>query len=186
MKTKKKIVLFGLLGVGVLVLGSPLISSANNNTNVPRGTLDFINTRGGRNKNLLNIRGSDSWKGKRGVDNSGFIIFDTYINGIRASIINLRNQNLLHGIDTIYRLVKKYTAGDSEEIVGNYSKFIGNRLNPPIDDYYNSTLNFRNDEKTIKSVIFSMIIFENALYNISIDQENQIKTLINKAYEIAR
>ncbi len=68
-----------------------------------------------RNNNPGNLRADGSkWQGMTGVDQNGFVQFDTAANGERAARVNLANQQTLHGINTISDLVTKYApAGDN-------------------------------------------------------------------------
>lgn len=75
-------------------------------------------TRAQRNNNPGNLRadGRSQWQGMTGVDDGGFVVFDTPENGQRAAGINLANQTRLHGINTLRGLISKYApASDSND-----------------------------------------------------------------------
>jgi hypothetical protein len=83
--------LFLLLGVGGLA-GALLFASQSAKQALIKASEDLglPVPRGIKNNNPGNLRASDSftWQGQIGVDDKGFCVFDTSINGIRALIIN--------------------------------------------------------------------------------------------------
>jgi hypothetical protein len=69
-------------------------------------------TRGMKNNNPFNLRNSNAkWIGKTGVDDKGFVIFDTIENGIRAGVINLKNGYFANDL-SISEIVAKYAPAD--------------------------------------------------------------------------
>jgi len=64
-----------------------------------------------RNRNPLNMRDYNiNWQGKIGV-NRGFVVFDTYENGIRAAGNDLKNK-WLRGIKTIRQIVSAWAPAE--------------------------------------------------------------------------
>ncbi|MBP2159549.1 MULTISPECIES: hypothetical protein [Asticcacaulis] len=95
-------------------------------------------TRADRNNNPGNLRDSgDRWQGMTGVDNGGFVQFDTQDNGVRAARINLANQQRLHGINTIAGLVSKYAPpsdnNDTAGYIQSVAQMSGFQPNQPLD-----------------------------------------------------
>lgn len=79
-------------------------------------------TRADRNNNPGNLRadGRSQWQGMTGVDDGGFVVFDTPENGQRAAGINLANQTRLHGINTLRGLIAKYAPASDDNDVDAY------------------------------------------------------------------
>lgn len=81
-----------------------------------------------RNNNPGNLRASgDQWQGMTGVDDQGFVQFDTPEAGIRAADINLQNQQKLHGINTIEGLVTKYAPPTDGNDTAAYIRTVAKR-----------------------------------------------------------
>jgi hypothetical protein len=68
--------------------------------------------------NLRPLPRGQLWRGQSGVE-SGFCRFWTPEDGLRAGALNLRNQKVLHRIDTIRALISKY-APPSENDTESY------------------------------------------------------------------
>ena len=71
---------------------------------------DFRNTGlplGLRNNNPGNLRPGDNWQGMVGT-NKGFIVFSDFAYGVRAWIIDLHTDIILHGQNTIRKRVEAY------------------------------------------------------------------------------
>ena len=76
--------------------------------------------------NPLNIRysASNNWKGQIGKSAKGFAIFDTMVNGLRASFINLRTYHK-RGITTIRKIVYTWApVADNNPNNENYIAYI--------------------------------------------------------------
>lgn len=85
------------------------------------GSPPLLSGRAGRNNNPGNLRDSgDQWQGMTGVDDGGFVQFDTPQSGERAAGINLANQTKVHGIRTLAGLVQKYAPASDNNDVGGY------------------------------------------------------------------
>ena len=93
------------------------------------GGVAVYKARGLRNNNPGNLRASDrySWQGQVGVDADGFVIFDRWQAGMRALMINLRNQQNIHGLDTVADIITKY-APPSENDTAAYIGAVSNAL----------------------------------------------------------
>ena len=89
--------------------------------------------KGIRNNNPLNIRHDDinDWVGKIGVDNDGFVIFDTPENGYRAAAKILKTY-ANRGLITIEQIVSTWAPGnenDTESYIASISSSLGMRRN---------------------------------------------------------
>lgn len=90
-------------------------------------TVGGLMSRGMRNNNPFNLRYSFSaWVGRIGRDvaglpegDTGFCIFDTLENGVRAGVKNLKNGYFSKRL-TITNLVMKYAPASDNNNVGNY------------------------------------------------------------------
>ena len=84
-----------------------------------------------RNNNPGNLRwdGKSQWQGMTGVDDSGFVKFDSPESGQRALSINIANQGNLHGINTVRGLIGKYAPptdnNDTEAYIATVAKGLG-------------------------------------------------------------
>lgn len=111
-----------------------------------------------RNNNPGNLRPSNryKWQGEVG-ENKGFVVFDTELNGLRAMARNLKNQQRLHGLNTIASVITKY-APESENDTAAYIAFVareaGVSAHTPID--------LENDMQLIK-IQRAMIKMENGV-----------------------
>ncbi len=107
-------------------LGQPAIPST------PPGAAPTVSA---RNNNPGNVRPSPSgaWQGQTGVSPEGFAVFDTPENGARAAMINLRNKQAIHGLNTTQDIIGKPGVGWAPGGVdGNdpsaYASFVASRL----------------------------------------------------------
>lgn len=81
-------------------------------------------TRGMRNNNPFNLRTSNSkWIGKVGVDDKGFVIFDSLTHGVRAGVINLTNGYFKKGL-SIKQIIAKYAPAEDNNDESAYVKNI--------------------------------------------------------------
>lgn len=92
---------------------------------------------GVRLKNPGNLRAIDglNWLGKIGSD-QGFVIFDTVENGLRAMVVNLKNQQVMHGLRTVRGIISRY-APPSENDTAAYIKRICEAIHVGPDDQIN-------------------------------------------------
>lgn len=109
-----------------------------------------------RNKNPGNLRPSSryKWRGEVG-ENRGFVVFDTDQHGLRAMARNLRNQQRLHGLNSIREVINKY-APDSENDTEAYISFVSKRTG--FDE--NQTLDLTEDAVLVR-LMKPMIMLEN-------------------------
>lgn len=75
-----------------------------------------------RNRNLGNLRAGSRWYGLVGVDDDGFCIFNTYVDGVRACV-KLLNTYRLRGYDTISSIIQHY-APSNENNTLNYIRAV--------------------------------------------------------------
>lgn len=132
----------GLAGVFLMSLNAP----GRIGESVPRGI---------RNNNPGNIRFSayNNWRGQIGVDTSGFVIFDTEVNGIRAMSRILLN-DINSDRPTIRLLIEEW-APDHENPTSAYAQYVSNRSGVGIDT------NLVRDD--LPGVVEAMIRFENGV-----------------------
>ncbi len=100
----------------------------DNKPTTQTGAVDL--PRGIRNNNPGNIRPNNryKWQGQTGIDNEGslegYIIFDTYHNGLRAMALNLKNQYRLHRLNTIQSIINKYAPATDNNDPDSYAAFV--------------------------------------------------------------
>ena len=91
-------------------------------------TLTFVanDTLAALNKNPLNVkfREDDPWEGQVGYDEFGHAVFDEWEYGIRAAALVLRSYAVIHEIDTVEGIVKRFAEGNQE----SYIDFLCDRL----------------------------------------------------------
>lgn len=114
-------------------------------TNVPRGI---------RNNNPGNLMGT-GFNGGTGVDDKGYSTFDTPENGLRAMSIDLRNQQDLHGLNTISGIIGKYAPPGSNDTAA-YIKTVSTETGFAPDEKLDM-----HDPKVIASLQTAMIKHEN-------------------------
>ena len=77
-------------------------------------------TRGERNHNPGNLEGSIHWLGVTGQDGP-YAIFSDDASGLRALAKNIRNQQRLHGLDTVAGIIAKFAPPNEN----NTSAYVG-------------------------------------------------------------
>lgn len=140
-------------------------------TNAPRGI---------RNNNAGNIKiANNNWLGKIPVINNTdgvFEQFDTYIYGVRAMIVLLRNYALNYGDNTINTIINRYSPDPNKD---NYKSFVSTFTGIPI----NQPMDLQNKD-TMRKLVQGMTRFENGrvlsdpVEIVTIDQ-------FNNAYSIS-
>lgn len=106
---------------------SPTSGGGNTSGNVPTKAIGY------RINNPLNIRylSANNWKGQTGQQ-SGFCVFDTPENGIRAAMVNLKSYRK-QGVVTIGDIVSRW-APPTENNTQNYIDFVCKKLGANISD----------------------------------------------------
>lgn len=119
------------------------------------------------NNNPVNIiYDGTNWLGLANPPNDGrFCVFADMIHGLRAAMINLRNYQVLHGINTIEGVIERH-APPCENPTGNYIHYVSMRTNFVADE----ELDFSKRAFSIP-VIRAMTEFENNPANVKIDPE---------------
>lgn len=104
-----------LIGVGLFVLVG--------------GFVVYQKIRGIRNKNPGNVRAVPNQKflGQVGVDDKGFIIFDTPENGVRALARVLKTYQNKHGLKTVADMIARW-APSNENDTAAYIASVSNRI----------------------------------------------------------
>lgn len=112
-------------------------------------------TRGLKNRNPGNLRGNPGvqWDGQVMIDNHGFVVFDSDVNGIRAAIVNLHTHYVRDREITVLALIAEY-APPVENNTKQYVDFVCGRLGVADSD----TLDF--DRPTANALIRAIIRIE--------------------------
>lgn len=112
--------------------------------------------RGIRNNNPGNIRvvAGVTWQGQIGVDDDGFLIFDTMENGIRAIARILKNYQRLYGLNTVRAIATRWSATDQTAYTANLSSWLGVDEDESIDV---------SDPETLGVLVRGIIRQENGL-----------------------
>jgi hypothetical protein len=112
--------------------------------------------------NPLNIvYDGTNWLGLVGSDGR-FCEFADMIHGLRAGMINLRNYQVKHGINTIRGAITRH-APPIENPTDDYIKYVANRTHFDPDDELDFTLKAFNIP-----VIHAQVEFENGVSNVHI------------------
>lgn len=102
-----------------------------------------MSSTGQRNKNPLNVKGSDNWRGVVGRDGRGHCIFSDPAYGWRAALITLRTYYMTHKLRSIYAILSRWapvsdTIGSIPGAPSNspsaYAKFVAKRMGVGIND----------------------------------------------------
>lgn len=98
----------------------------NEHENEVNATFVVNDTLAALNKNPLNVkfRKDDPWEGQVGYDEFGHAMFDEWEYGIRAAALVLRSYAVIHEIDTVEGIVKRFAEGNQE----SYIDFLCDRL----------------------------------------------------------
>lgn len=99
-----------LAGAGALALVFSQRASAADDLRTVTDDQGRAMPRGLRNNNPFNLRPlrDVTWRGQVGIDEGNYLTFDTLASGIRAGMINLRNQQRLHQLDSVRAIITKY------------------------------------------------------------------------------
>jgi hypothetical protein len=157
--------LLGLLGAGAAYW---LYTQSQAGASATGDALDFISTtaqkigdsvtstiRGIRNNNPGNIKYSaaNNWQGQTGQDSSGFAVFDTAPNGVRAIAVILKNYSGKYGLHTVDGLIRRWSATDQDAYVLNVAGALG------VDPYDSIDV---TDPDTLTSLVGSIIVQEDS------------------------
>jgi hypothetical protein len=116
-----------------------------------------------RSNNPGNLRHSAqfTWLGEVGVNASGFCVFDTLENGIRALAKNLLSYFHQHGLDTVTGIIHRW-APPSENDTEAYVKSVAGSLGVTPDRVINL-----DDVSTLASLVAAIARHENGAQPIS-------------------
>lgn len=111
--------------------------------------------RGLRNNNAGNIRdnSANNWLGQTGVDDKGFVIFDTHENGIRA-MGKVLDSYARRGIRSVQGIISTYapsTENQTDEYINSVSKNLG----------INETTFISRENGDFPALVAAMILHEN-------------------------
>jgi len=98
-----------------------------NNSSTPRGV---------RNNNPGNLRSNIPWKGMIGSDSSGFAIFDTPENGIKAAAKNLKTYFNKHHLNSVHDIISRWAPSnenDTQSYIKSVASQLGVSANEPLD-----------------------------------------------------
>lgn len=112
-------------------------------------------TRGIRNSNPFNIEGQQGFQGQSGTDKGGYATFDTPEDGLRAGFLNLKNQQDLHGLQTVQDIMTKY-APPNENNTAAYVQDVSAKLGVTPDQKIDL-----HDPATLKAFGNAIIAHEN-------------------------
>ncbi len=126
---------------------SPTSGGGDTSGNLPTKAIGY------RINNPLNIRyfTGNNWKGQTGQQ-SGFCVFDTPENGIRAAMVNLKSYRKL-GVVTIGDIISRW-APPTENNTQNYIDFVCKKLGANISDEVGQ------DEESYVALLQAMCIVE--------------------------
>jgi len=120
-----------------------------------------------RRNNPLNIRETFvdgkpiEWVGRTGAE-SGFVVFDTLQNGLRAAAMNLVNKQKKHGMKTIAEIITSWSPKNENPTEVYIAKVArDNNIKP------NQIIDLAANDQLLLGVIRSMIMFENGINPIS-------------------
>lgn len=130
--------MIGVAAVGALVLSRPASAAEDVRTvtddkgqRVPRGI---------KNNNPFNLRplgAGRTWQGQAGVDAGNYCVFKGPADGLRAGFKNLRNQQVLHGLNTVRDIITKYAPAsddnDTEAYIADVADVLGVADDEPLD-----------------------------------------------------
>lgn len=123
--------------------------------------------RGIRNNNPGNIRASkEAWIGQVGIDDKGFVIFDTIEHGIRAMAKTLMVYFKVHNLLTVSKIIERW-APPEENNTEAYRKDVAQRMCVGIDEVLNL-----NATATMADLIQAICIHENGQWPYSLVQLN--------------
>lgn len=111
--------------------------------------------RGIRNNNPGNLEGDTQFQGQTGTDKGGYATFATPEDGLRAMALNLKNQQDLHGLQTVQDIITKW-APPSENNTAAYVQDVSQKLG--VDP--NQKLNL-HDPAVLKTFTSAIISHEN-------------------------
>lgn len=109
--------------------------------------------RGIRNNNPGNLRPGDDWRGRTGVDEQHYLIFDTAEHGIRAMTINLIHQTTKHRLDTVREIIAKWAPLSENPEQPAYVANVARALGVSPDDQLDLVRNAGQVEAFVRAVI---------------------------------
>lgn len=125
---------------------------------------NYIQPRGFRNNNPLNIRKGSSWKGLSSVQSDkSFCVFSSMRYGIRAAIYLLLKYYKVYGLHTLYDIISRW-APQGENDTENYCKLVADQLH--IHPKYIGTLDLKltPNYRRLYDLLCAMIFVENGKY----------------------
>jgi hypothetical protein len=127
---------------------------------------------GVRNRNLLNVKGDDSWLYSLGRDSRGHHIFPSFPKGLRAGIIDLRSKFTRRKLRTISSILAVWAPssdtigslpGAPKNSPADYSRFVAGRMGIGAND---TLMTFREDGQIrspdqLFALVSAMVAYEN-------------------------
>jgi hypothetical protein len=116
--------------------------------------------RGIRNNNPGNVMAlpnGQQWQGQTGVDGAGYATFGDMKDGIRATLVNLQNQQKLHGANTVGQIVGRWAPATAGNNTGAYTNYVAKQLGVDPDE----GLDLQNDKPMLGNLAQAMFQFEN-------------------------
>ncbi|WP_207766108.1 hypothetical protein [Solimonas fluminis] len=86
--------------------------------------------RGLRNKNPGNLRPGSQWQGLASppTDGQNYLVFVSDHYGLRAAALNLKNQQVKHGLRTVRAIITKYAPASDNNNTAAYIAAVAKRL----------------------------------------------------------
>lgn len=117
--------------------------------------------------NLRPLPRGQKWKGQKAIHQtkSGpYLEFETDDYGIRASALNLKNQQRLHNLRTIESIIAKWAPAEDNNDPASYAAFVSRKTGFPV----NKVLDLE-DDKTAARLLKAIFWFENGKNFYSFD-----------------
>lgn len=110
--------------------------------------------RGLRNKNPGNLRPGSQWQGLATppTDGQNYLVFTTPHYGLRAAALNLKNQQVKHGLRTVSAIITKYAPAADNNNTAAYIAAVAKRLGVTPDARLNMT-NAATLERFLRAVV---------------------------------
>lgn len=121
-------------------------------TQLPEQAVGVLD-RGFRDNNPGNIRpAGQNFQGLTGTDAQGFGIFSSMEDGLRAIAVIIKNYYLLHGLNTVDGIIRRWSATDQDAYVTNVAAVLGVDPHEDIDP---------TDPNTLQGIVEGIITQEN-------------------------
>jgi len=156
--------LVGLTGLGAAVGYTTSDRNSDSSTMDKQSDYDLTIPLGLRVNNPGNLRpNGDNWQGMIG-EYMGYVEFDKPINGLRAMARNLRNQNRLHGKNTIEQIITKYAPEEDQNNTVAYVNYVSKQMDREPQEFIDL-----EDNGVLVAMMIPMIRMENGQQPFSVE-----------------